>query len=297
MSGRVSALGEAAGTCDGRYTSRGDARRVVTSPAPPGGSAIRSDPSRDETSAGDSGKGMMQCAPPRTTPPCGRPRRPREAIAGGAPTWCPSSLADARFGDAPSARAPMTRARVAGSYPKGGDLSEPPDEVVPKWDRSSDVPSRRPVARARRLSLRDSSARRAFPTGQRRFARTMDATQTMSETARSSFLGDTMPHILAVRAFPPWRASLPAPTAHFWHSRAGDWDALAITSDSAHLPRTFPTHPYPPPIPTTAGRRVVHARRRGRQGVHPTRVRRRDPAPHHPPRDPKVRSPSPPIDE
>ena len=83
----------------------------------------------------------------------------------------------------------------------------------------------------------------------------MDATQTMSETARSSFLGDTMPHILAVRAFPPRRASLPAPTSHFWHSRAGDWDALAVTSDSAHLPRTFPTHPYPPPRPdhTQAG--------------------------------------------
>ena len=141
-----------------------------------------------------------------------------------------------------------------GVLPKGGDSSEPPDEVVPKWDRatsSARFSSRRPVARARRLSFVTRPAPRAFPTGQRRFARTMDATQTMSETARSSFLGDTMPHILAVRAFPPRRASLPAPTSHFWHSRAGDWDALAVTSDSAHLPRTCPTHPYPPPVPTT----------------------------------------------
>ena len=159
-----------------------------------------------------------------------------------------------------------------------------------------DFPIRRPVARARgscrRLSLRDSSARRAFPTGQRRSARTMDATQTMSETARSSFLGDTMPHILPVRAFSPRRASFPAPTSHFWHSRAGDWDALA-----SHLgfPRPSPAScrlTRPSSLPR-AGRRIVHARRRGRQGVHPTRVRRRDPAPHHPPpRDPKVRSPS-----
>lgn len=184
-----------------------------------------------------------------------------------------------------------------GVLPKGGDSSEPPDEVVPKWDHSSDFPrSRRPVARARRLSLRDSSARRAFPTGQRRFARTMDATQTMSETARSSFLGDTMPHILAVRAFPPRRASLPAPTAHFWHSRAGDWDALAITSDSAHLPRTFPTHPYPPPVPTTsrparrpratpmAPRRASNPRSASRPSAPPPPPRSESAFPFRPPR-------------
>lgn len=293
MSGRVSAPGNTAGARDGRGTSRVDGRGFVTSPAPPGGSAIRSDPSRDETYAWGAGKGMER-APPRTTPPCGRPRHPREAIAGGAPTWCPSSFADARFGDAPSARGPVSRARVARVSPEGGGLLGTARRGGCQNGTDHDFPIRRPVARARgscrRLSLRDSSARRAFPTGQRRSARTMDATQTMSETARSSFLGDTMPHILPVRAFSPRRASFPAPTSHFWHSRAGDWDALAFT----WIPRPSPAScrlTRPSSLPR-AGRRIVHARRRGRQGVHPTRVRRRDPAPHHPPRDPKVRSPS-----
>ena len=260
MSGRVSAPGNTAGARDGRGTSRVDGRGFVTSPAPPGGSAIRSDPSRDETYAWGAGKGMER-APPRTTPPCGRPRHPREAIAGGAPTWCPSSFADARFGDAPSARGPVSRARVARVSPERGGLLGTARRGGCQNGTDHDFPIRPPVARARgscrRLSLRDSSARRAFPTGQRRSARTIDATQTMSETARSAFLGDTMPHILPVRAFSPRRASFPAPTSHFWHSRAGDWDALAFTSDSAPLPRILPTHPSL--FPTT--RRPAHCPR------------------------------------
>ena len=124
-----------------------------------------------------------------------------------------------------------------GVLPQGGDSSEPPDEVVPKWDHSSDFPrSRRPVARARRLSLRDSSARRAFPTGQRRFARTMDATQTMSETASLSFLGDTMPHILAVRASPRG-ARLSRRPPPIFGTRARE---TGTHSPSPRIPRTSP---------------------------------------------------------
>lgn len=141
VSGRVSAPGNTAGARDGRGTSRVDGRGFVTSPAPPGGSAIRSDPSRDEKCLGSGkGDGTRTSSNDSTlwsTPTSSRSHRRRSS------DMVPLELRRrALRRRSLGARSCVPRSSRAGLTRRGGTPRNRPTRWVPKilnvpkWDRS-----------------------------------------------------------------------------------------------------------------------------------------------------------------
>ena len=158
-------------------------------------------------------------APPRTSQPRARRRRRRGAIAGGAPTW-----RRAEPEEPTRARVRLARARARSDVRREGRQAwrgVSPDE--PNRDPGSVhdarlLSERRPLASAKsragstRLVTRGGAVverainpRASHSSSPRPLARagTMEASQPLRATAASSFPGDTMPHVLSVRARPP----------------------------------------------------------------------------------------------